>query len=110
MSDFQELDEIALTLIQSVGLLLPVVFLTFRFYLKGADESISQGKLLRRIRLLITMIVTLTVSGFFATIGLFDISLKPIFTLIAVLSLALFFLLYGAFIYRITKWEQLAAP
>lgn len=110
MSDLQELDRIILTLIQSVALLLPVVFLTFRFYLELADESISENKLFRRIRLLIIMIVALTASGLFATIGLFDIGLKPLFTRIAVLTLAIFFLIYGLFIFKITKWNKLSAP
>ena len=110
MNDFRELDGIVLTLIQSVGLLLPVVFLTFRYYLEGADESISQNKLLRRLRLVITMVVLLTICGLFATIGLFDSSWKTVFTKIAVLALAFFFTIYGIFIYKITRWEQLATP
>ena len=109
-SNFEELDRIVLTLIQSIALLLPVVFLTFRHYLKGADRDIPQSKLLRRLRLVIAMVSLLTVSGFFATLGLLDISFKPVFTLIAVLSLAFFFLIYGLFIYKITKWGQIASP
>ena len=109
MADFQELDKIVLTLLQVTGLLLPVVFLTFRFYLRGADESIPERKLHRRLRLVVAMIITLTVTGFCASIGLLDLSFKPYLTLIAVGALALFFIFYGVFIYKIIRWEKLKA-
>ncbi|WP_435180922.1 hypothetical protein [Halorussus sp. AFM4] len=109
MADFQELDQIVLALLQVTGLLLPVVFLTFKFYLRGAENSIPERKLHRRLRLVVAMIIALTVTGFCASVGLLDMSLKPHLTLIAVISLASFFILYGVFIYRIIKWEQLKA-
>lgn len=106
MATPQELDNISLTLIQAAGLLLPVVFLTFRFYLKGADRDISRRTLMARFRVFTVMIIFLTVTGMFASIGLFDYSVKAIFVEISVLSLAFFFASYGYFIYKITKWSE----
>ena len=109
MADFHELDKVVLALIQVTGLLLPVVFLTFRFYLRGADEDISERKLHRRLRLVVAMIIALTGTGLFATIGLLDLNIKPLLTLIAVFGLSLFFIFYGIFIYKIIRWEKLKA-
>ncbi|WP_136601728.1 hypothetical protein [Salinigranum halophilum] len=101
MADYSGIDDIALTLIQSTGLLLPVVFLTFRFYLNDVGSSATERELERSAKKFVYMISALTITGFFGTISVFNFSFKPIVALISVSSLAAFFLLYGWFIYSI---------
>jgi len=99
--NYPEIDQVVLTLIQATGLLLPVVFLTFRFYLNEIEGSGPEEQVEKSTKRFIYMIIALTVTGFLATLGIFDWGLKPLLASIVVLSLAIFFALYGWFIYGI---------
>ena len=97
MPNYPEIDRVVLTLIQATALLLPVVFLTFRFYDDAKPEA-SEVEVESAGKKFVYMIAALTVTGFFASVGILDFSLKPMFAFIATMSLAAFFLLYGWFI------------
>jgi hypothetical protein len=101
MADYSEIDTIALTLVQATALLLPVVFLTFRFYLNDAEGNTPAKEIEDSAKRLVLMIFLLTATGFLATIAILDFSLKSTFAFFAVLTLAAFFLLYGWFFYKI---------
>lgn len=103
LPNYPEIDRVVLTLIQATGLLLPVVFLTFRFYLNEVGGSSPEEQVKKSTKRFVFMIAALTVTGFFATLGVFDWVLKPWLALIAVSSLAVFFALYGWFIYGIVN-------
>jgi len=103
MTSFAELNDIALTLLQVTGLLLPVVFLTVSFVKKEGLNQFSEGIQQNMRFVLISMISLLAITGFFATFGILRTSVKDLFIFISVLSLAAFFLLYGAFTYLLTK-------
>lgn len=101
MSDYSEVDTIALTLIQATALLLPVVFLSFRFYLDDAEGEAPAKEIEESAKRLVLMIFLLTATGFLSTVAVLDFSLKPTIAFFAVLSLAGFFLVYGWFFYKI---------
>ena len=104
MTSIAELNDIALTLLQVTGLLLPVVFLTANFVKKeGIFDKISDKKQNKLSKLFIYMILSLSVTGFLATLGILRGSIKESLLFISVLFLASFFLMYGIFIYWITK-------
>jgi len=92
-------DDISLTLIQATGLLLPVVFLTLRFYLEDARGRAPESQIDKTSKRFVLMIFTLTISGFCATVALFESGFKTFLGIIAVLGLAVFFLLYGWTLY-----------
>lgn len=97
----EHLNNIASTLIQSTGLLLPVVILTFRFYTQYGDPNISETRLTNRARQIGIIILLLAITGVCSTLGLLRTSLKSPLLFGAVLSLAVFFVLYARFIYDI---------
>ncbi|WP_141212901.1 MULTISPECIES: hypothetical protein [unclassified Halorubrum] len=101
MADYSEVDAVALTLVQATALLLPVVFLSFRFYLDDAEGNTPAKEIEESAKRLVLMIFLLTATGFLSTIAILDFSLKPTFAFFAVLTLATFFLLYGWFFYKI---------
>jgi len=103
MSDYPEIDKVVLTLIQATGLLLPVIFLTVRFYVNNTTEEALTEEIDRAKWIFKLMVACLTVTGFFATFGIFDSPLKIAAAVIAVSSLAIFFLLYGWFMYHISS-------
>ena len=103
MTSTAELNDIALTLLQVTGLLLPVVFLTANFVKnEGVFNEISDKRKNKLSKLFIYMILSLSVTGFLATLGILNWSIKESLLFISVLSLASFFLMYGVFIYCIT--------
>lgn len=102
MPNYPEIDRVVLTLIQATALLLPVVFLTFRFY-EDAQTNYSESEKTAAAKKFVYMITTLTVAGFFVTIGVLDLALKPTFAFIATMSLATFFVIYGWFIYGVVS-------
>ena len=104
MTSTAELNDIALTLLQVTGLLLPVVFLTANFVKnEGVFNEISDKRKNKLSKLFIYMILSLSVTGFLATLGILNWSIKESLLVISVLSLTSFFLMYGVFIYWITK-------
>ena len=105
MPAFVESNRITLTLLQVTGLLMPVAFLTFRYYLQHETGQLSQDGMDYFAKLFVFMISTLVCTGFLSTIGLFNFKFKQILISLSVLSLALFFLLYGWFLYRLATWS-----
>lgn len=101
MADYAEIDTIALTLVQATALLLPVVFLSFRFYLDDAEDNTPVEELEESASRVVVMIFLLTATGLFSTIAILDFSLKPTFAFLGVSTLAVFFLMYGYFFYKI---------
>jgi len=104
MTSIAELNDIALTLLQVTGLLLPVVFLTANFVKnEGVFNEISDERQNKLSKLFIYMVLSLSVTGLLATLGILRWSIKESLLFISVLFLASFFLMYGVFIYWITK-------
>lgn len=104
MTSTAELNDIALTLLQVTGLLLPVVFLTANFVKnEGVLNDISDERQNKLAKLFIYMVLSLSLTGLLATLGILKWSLKESLLLASVLFLASFFLMYGIFIYRLTK-------
>ena len=95
MTEASDIDSIVLTIIQAVGLLLPVVLFTVNYISPPDDRewTIQWG-----LWLTATMILSLTLSGFLATIGVLKLGFRRWLGFFAVLSLAVFFLTYGIFI------------
>jgi|AntRauTorcE11898_2_1112593.scaffolds.fasta_scaffold18965_2 hypothetical protein len=106
MANSPELDSVALTMIQAVGLLLPVVLLTFRFYINNVGESVSEDGFLDSVDTMKQMVLLLAVSGFLATVGVLDIPLKDVFVFGSTITLAFFFLLYALFIREAIDTER----
>lgn len=104
MTDFQELNRITLTLLQATGLLMPVAFLTFRYYLRHESDKLSEKGMDYFAKIFMSMITALTTTGFLSTIGLFNFWLKQTLITLSVLSLSLFFLSYGWFLYKLATW------
>lgn len=97
----EHLNSIASTLIQSTGLLLPVAFLTFRFYTDYGDPNISERRLTKIGRQFGFMVLLLAITGAFATLGLLRTPMKDYLLFLAVVTLAIYFLIYARFIYSI---------
>lgn len=95
MANFPELDRVSLTLLQVTGLLFPVIFLTMSFLKReGYDEQPSQiqNKIANSF---IVMVFALTSTGFTATLGILDTAIKDWILFFSVVSLLMFFMLYG---------------
>jgi hypothetical protein len=103
MTSVAELNDIALTLLQATGLLLPVVFLTINFVKNEGFGDLPEYIQERIAILFLLMIGALTATGFLATIGVFESPAKSLVLFIAVCSLAIFFVLYGFFIYYLIQ-------
>ena len=95
MANYPELDQLAQTLLQVISLLFPVTFLTMRWIVDREFDSMSESQIQNTVHGFVIMIILLTVTGFSATIAIFDIPrVKPLLGFIATLSLATFFLTY----------------
>ena len=105
MTSFTELNDIALTLLQVTGLLLPVVFLTANFVKNEGLGQFPDGVQRKMGHILVLMVFTLAITGFFATVGILRSPMKSMVLFISVCLLAIFFILYGLFIYFLTKSE-----
>lgn len=105
MTSHTYLNEIVLTLIQATGLLLPVVLVTFRFYVNNKSSSVEAENIRNVGKVIGLMILLLSVTGFSATLGVLDLPIKRLLAFISTLSLAAFFAIYGWFIYRAINWD-----
>jgi len=106
MTTYGQLNDIALALLQVTALLLPVVFLSMNFAKNEGLDSYSeriQGKI---ARVFIYMIVCLTGTGFLATFGLLETSIKRFLLFASVVLLSVFFAFYGHFIYLLVKGAE----
>lgn len=95
--------DIALALIQTVGLLMPVVFLTMTFVRREKRPEMDTETESYFVLLFLLMIGTLTVSGFFLLLGLLVTQSSAILVDIGLLALIGFFLVFGVFLYGIAR-------
>ena len=95
MSASSDLDSIVLTIIQAVGLLLPVVLITVSELTPQTDKEWRRAWL---FVLIVVMIISLSISGLFSTVGILRIGVRDWLAFLSILSLAVFFLSYAIFI------------
>lgn len=98
MVGFGPTDRIASTIIQAIGLLLPAVFISFRYYEDQVSvEDVSNREAAIVVLLLVIMVLALTMSGAGAVLGLLDTGIKTLSVFISIVTLFVFFIAYGTF-------------
>ena len=109
MSEATDLNSIALTIIQAVGLLLPVVLLSLSFVDRDftPEEEWIIEKIEKPLVLMVyTMLSTLTFSGLLATIGILETGIRSVLIFLSILSLSIFFLSYGLFFFLVLYYPR----
>lgn len=95
--------DIATALLQTTGLLLPVVFLSMRFVRVNAGKEMRQKDLAPFILVFIAMIVFLTIAGLSSSLVLVGWGNSPAFADIGAAALLFFFLIFSYYIYLVVK-------
>ena len=91
--------QVALDLIQVVGLMLPVVFLTMRFVQRNTTSETSKQTESVFLGLFLLMLGALTASGILLLLGILDIEWAPFLVFSGIVSMMIFFVLFGMFIF-----------
>lgn len=91
--------QIALDLIQVVGLMLPVVFLSMKFIQQNITSETSKQAESVFLWLFLFMLGTLTSSGFLLLLGVLDVEWARLLVFLGVISMMMFFAFFGIFIF-----------
>ncbi|ELZ55647.1 MULTISPECIES: hypothetical protein [Halorubrum] len=91
--------QIALDLIQVVGLMLPVVFLTMRFLQRNTSPETDKETESLFVRIFLLMLASLTASGFLLLLGVLDTAWASSVVFFGVVAMMAFFVFFGIFIY-----------
>lgn len=97
---------VALDLIQVVGLMLPVVFLTMQFVQRNATSKTSKQAESVFLALFLLMLGALTASGILLLLGVLEVEWAPIFVFIGVISMMAFFIFFGMFIFYFIRYTD----
>ena len=91
--------QIALDLIQVVGLMLPVVFLTMRFVQRNTSPETTKQTESVFVGLFLMMLGALTLSGILFLLGILDVEWASGLTFLGIVSMMAFFVFFGMFIF-----------
>lgn len=92
-------DQVALTLLQVVGLLFPVVLLTLRYLAEHELEAMSEAGEEKTLQAAVLMIFLLSAIGFLASLSIIFSTVRVDLIRMSVLAMAVFFLAYGYLIF-----------
>lgn len=98
--------QIALDLIQVVGLMLPVVFLTMRFVQRNTTSKTSKQTESVFLALFLLMLGALTVSGVLLLLGILDVEWASWLVFSGIVSMIAFFILFGMFIFYFIRYMK----
>lgn len=90
---------IALDLIQVVGLMLPVVFLTMQFVQRNKSPKTDKETESVFLWLFLMMLASLTASGVLLLLGILDTAWASPIVFLGIVLMIVFFVLFGMFIY-----------
>lgn len=96
--------QVALDLIQVVGLMLPVVFLTMRFVQRNTTSKTSRRTESVFLGLFLLMLGALTASGILLLLGILGSEWAPSLVFFGTVLMIVFFILFGMFIFYFIRY------